>query len=369
MFLGQSEFPEKIHYLRFVTLLRRELPMSRRHTSNTVAAGAFCAVSAFAFAGSLFVVTNGADAHAGISSATASPNSIIAASASQFTERIDAALVSNSTEATAATEGEPETAASELSAFVVQGPSEVPSDWAGQAQSLANEAEATLTAHTDAKLELETALVSTIERLRSTDAEHFNDAKAAMTAARDAVVADAQAFRAWVSSEASGSWQQPNGADINAQLNYLRTYAVDYNVAEFGDFNNVGGDCANFVSQGLLARGWVMDETWASYGQWDASSAWVYVPAMDDYFATLGIPTSGLDNIDRLRVGDVGVFDWGEDGTGRDHVMTVSRVDYTPDGPVVYFASHNSDGAERELMYSLYEEHSDSTAWFYHLPG
>ncbi len=345
-------------------LLRREPLKLRRQPLSTVLASAFCGASALALGASVFIVAEGLSERTAIVASEAEPLALVVASQPEAStaEQLRGAMGSA---ASAKSTFDADVAASEVVAFVPE--VVVPTDWREQAEAAAIEAEAVLASHTDAKLALEQHLVNAITTLRNIEEKHFFDAVLAVEAARDAVVADAENFRAWVADEAAGSWQ--TGANVDAQLAYMRQYATEYNTAEFGDFNASGGDCANFVSQGLLARGWAMDDAWASFGRSDATSAWVYVPALDNYLSSLGIPSSGLDNLDRLRVGDVGIFDWGEDGSGRDHTMTVSRIDYTDDGPIVYFASHNTDGAERELMYSLYEEHSDSTAWFYHLPG
>lgn len=320
-------------------------------------------MSAFAFAGALIVVTANTNDSPGIASANATPTTYLVASSAHSATQNTSRTMTPSTQLELDTDYDPEIAAARIAKFT---PS-APADWQDQVASLVADGEQVLANYSDAARTVEDQLASAIATLRTANATSFNSAKTALENARGAVIADAEAFRAWVSSEASDSWQP--GGDVNAQIDYLRTYATEYNVAEFGDYNDVGGDCVNYVSQGLLARGWTMDDAWYSDGPWTTSSAWVYVPALESYFAELGIPSSGLDNIDRLRVGDIGVFDWGEDGPSRDHVMTVSRVDYTADGPVIYFASHNSDGFERELWYSMYTEHSDSNAWFYHLPG
>lgn len=68
---------------------------------------------------------------------------------------------------------------------------------------------------------------------------------------------------------------------------YADTYWSNYNPA-YSDYNSIGGDCANFVSQAIHAGGMPMDEDWfwRSYG--DRSSSWAYVPAQRSYFAAKG---------------------------------------------------------------------------------
>ncbi|MGB4778384.1 amidase domain-containing protein, partial [Microbacterium sp.] len=195
-------------------------------------------------------------------------------------------------------------------------------------------------------------------------------ALAATQQAVEAVKADAEACRTGLIAASAGTNTQPAGGDVAAQLAYLHQHVFAYNSAEWGDYNPYGGDCTNFASQGLIARGWHTDRTWYSKGRmWTASKPWIATAPMAAYFDRLGFDYSTEADLDRVRVGDVGVFSWGETQKGLDHTMTVSKVEYAPDGPpVVYFISHNDDGEYRELTHALYVEHHDSTARIYHIP-
>ena len=129
----------------------------------------------------------------------------------------------------------------------------------------------------------------------------------------------------------------PRGGSVDAQLSYLQTYWQNYNLAEWGDYNPLGGDCVNFTSQGLIHRGWQMDAQWKSPGaDGMASKPWISTTAMEAYLKAQGFVSNDNDHLDRVRPGDVGIFDWGEKGPGVDHTMTVSKVEYTEAGPVVY---------------------------------
>ncbi|GAA5032703.1 hypothetical protein GCM10025738_15110 [Microbacterium fluvii] len=225
--------------------------------------------------------------------------------------------------------------------------------------------EAVLGDYADAEKSTEDALHTALQEVEGATGAPLGDAVAQATQAAAAVRSSAKDYRAEIAAQASG---QPTGGDVDAQIDYLLEYATDYNTAEWGDYNSSGGDCVNFTSQGLLARGWQMDGTWSSTGPGGASKAWILTPTMDEYLQSLGFVSHDQDDLDRVRVGDVGIFDWGENGWGRDHTMTVSKIEYTTEGPVIYFASHNSDGQYRELMTALYEEHSDSTVKIYSIP-
>lgn len=220
----------------------------------------------------------------------------------------------------------------------------------------------------DAEKSTEDALHAEIEMLRDASPADLADAVAGTAVAASAVIASAQEYRDGLVASAALSSTQPTEGDVAAQVEYLLTYADDYNTGEWGDYNSAGGDCVNFTSQGLLARGWQMDDDWHSSGPWGASRAWRSTPSIDDYLSRLGFAVSTIDDLDRVRLGDVGVFDWGDTGPGLDHTMTVSRVEYSPDGPIISFASHNSDGQYRPMPKALADPESGSTMRIYSIP-
>ncbi|MET0162364.1 MAG: amidase domain-containing protein [Microbacteriaceae bacterium] len=219
------------------------------------------------------------------------------------------------------------------------------------------------------------ALQTVLDALPTAGAGELGGLLAGYLGGADALVASSDAARAAERSRAAEQQrshapappQQQAAGSVSAQIDYLLRYVDDYNVAEWGDYNPSGGDCANFVSQGLLQRGVPMDSTWRSGGPGQASTAWVYVPAMDRWLAGKGYERFGLDRLDRLKVGDVGIFDWERNGSGN-HTMTVSRIEQSASGPVVYFVSHNRDGAYRELRHVIDVEWPGADAWFYSIP-
>lgn len=230
-------------------------------------------------------------------------------------------------------------------------------------------AQALYNQHSDADKATEDAFFQQVDAALAAAPEQLGDALQAAEQAADAMVASAQAYRAEIIAAAQGVSSQPTGGDVNAQLSYLFTWWEVYNEAEWGNYNPYGGDCVNFTSQGLIHRGWQMDDVWKSPGaKGFASKAWISTTAMEAYLKAQGFRYSTWEDLDRVRVGDVGIFDWGERGPGVDHTMTVSKVEYTADGPVVYFVSHNADGDYRELEYTLFEQHSDSKVRIYSIP-
>ena len=162
---------------------------------------------------------------------------------------------------------------------------------------------------------------------------------------------------------------------VDAQMQYALAHWDDYNEAEWGNLNPVGGDCANFVSQTLIQRGWVQNSTWfnknAAATTADWSPAWGYVPAMHDWFASDNGPDVtrlNLDQRDQVKIGDIGMFDWNNNDIP-DHVMLVSSVKVVDGVTRIGFASHNLDGPYRDLDVAITDEHPGGNAWFWSIPA
>ena len=175
-----------------------------------------------------------------------------------------------------------------------------------------------------------------------------------------------------VVTEASGLKYTTTGG-VGAQMQYALAHWHDYNTAVYGNLNPVGGDCANFVSQTLVARGWPMTDQWYNHdaaASW--GSAWGYVPAMDEYFASnasaLGLEKLGSDQASRakVRLGDVGIFFWGDD-TVADHTQVVDKIEVVNGQYKISMASHNDDYAFRDLDTTITVQHPNSTMHFWHL--
>ncbi len=158
---------------------------------------------------------------------------------------------------------------------------------------------------------------------------------------------------------------------VDKQLAYALTYWKNYNTAQFGDLNSVGGDCANFVSQSLLARGWQMNDDW--YNRNAAASwspAWGYVPAMDNYFsenaAQLGLTEYSFDQRDKIKVGDIVMFDW-NDNDSLDHVQIVSAVQNVNGQIKIKMVGHNEDSDYRDLDEAITVDHPGGIGHFWSL--
>lgn len=121
------------------------------------------------------------------------------------------------------------------------------------------------------------------------------------------------------------------GYDPDRAVKYARKYALEYNEEEYGNFNPLGGDCANFVSQCILAGGYDEDETWNKH-----SLAWLNVEAMHDYFADKKVMIEN-PRYDDFEAGDLIISnDYEELG----HVVICTGV---RDDGVPIFCGHNND--------------------------
>ena len=159
---------------------------------------------------------------------------------------------------------------------------------------------------------------------------------------------------------------------LDAQMSYAMAHWSNYNEAEWGNLNPVGGDCANFVSQTLIQRGWTQSDAWHNKDAGDDwTPTWGYVPAMDDWFASSKGPDVtrlSLEQRDQVKVGDVAMFDWNNNDTP-DHVMIVSKVFVEGDKTVIQLVGHNKDFDYRDLDNTITVEHPGGNAWFWSVPA
>lgn len=161
---------------------------------------------------------------------------------------------------------------------------------------------------------------------------------------------------------------------VAAQMTYALAHWNNYNTAQYGNLNPQGGDCANFVSQTLIARGWTMNDDWYNHdAAADWSPAWGYVPSMDQYFSD-NASALGLEKLDfasqadraKVALGDVAIFFWGDD-TSPDHTQVVDKIDVVDGQYKISMASHNDDYAYRDLDTTITTQHPGSTGHFWHL--
>ncbi|MEV8535267.1 amidase domain-containing protein [Streptomyces sp. NPDC051211] len=133
------------------------------------------------------------------------------------------------------------------------------------------------------------------------------------------------------------------GYDYGAMARYAEKYWKNYNPA-YRKFNDVGGDCTNFISQSLRAGGWKNDTGWyKSYKNWWYNSAnqttsWVNV----NYWASFALyskRTYNLSNVYHLGVGDILQMDFSGNGS-KDHSMITT---YRSSRGVPYLTYHSNN--------------------------
>lgn len=124
-----------------------------------------------------------------------------------------------------------------------------------------------------------------------------------------------------------------NNINRSAMFTYMRN---NYNKrpARWGDFDDYGGDCTNFVSQILYAgTGGVMDSSgdlkWFYKSYSDRSSSWTSVNALYNYLTRnkgrgpQGILASGTILNYSMKPGDIIQIDFQSDGT-YDHSVAIN---------------------------------------------
>lgn len=172
------------------------------------------------------------------------------------------------------------------------------------------------------------------------------------------------------SAPLSYTWSVQNGVDKEMQYAFAHWNADTYNAA-YINFNSVGGDCQNFVSQALLARGLAQNASWYYDAAGAHSESWGYAPSFDAYLA--GTPSLGFTRLDstqrsQLSVGDLAYFDWNDNGVP-DHVMIVSKISGAAGQTKVSLVGHNLDYDYRDLDTAITKDHPGAKVWFYKVPA
>ena len=141
-----------------------------------------------------------------------------------------------------------------------------------------------------------------------------------------------------------------------------------------------GGDCTNFVSQTLLARGWSRSAEWFNNGAGRWSSTWVSSTALSTWLKKRPDLATRLtySQRDAVAVGDIVQIRWpGHPKTysAWDHTAIVSKVVVLPDGRHdIYYVSHTlnrqyggSTGAFAAYYASKQTKGSPLRIQFFHL--
>ncbi|WEH18337.1 amidase domain-containing protein [Streptomyces sp. VNUA24] len=162
-----------------------------------------------------------------------------------------------------------------------------------------------------------------------------------------------QAPKAATSWPAAAAPKTINGGKYNytAMAAYTEKYWKNYNPA-YRKYNSLGGDCTNYLSQGLLAGGWtqISKVTPEEYDTWYYASngtadAWIGVNEWS-WFTQTAKRTTPLANVYQMDVGDVLQVDFNRDGDKDHSMMTTYR---SPSG-VPYLTYHDADTYRRSVQ-------------------
>ncbi len=158
---------------------------------------------------------------------------------------------------------------------------------------------------------------------------------------------------------------------VDRQLQYAFAHWNNYNLAEYGDFTPWGGDCMDFVSQTLVARGWATTPDWFNDAQQEWANAFVDVPSFDAWLSSH--PEYGAVRLDgsqraKLKIGDIVMFDWNDDGS-LDHAQIVSGIQMINGKLHIYLVGHDIDTNYRDLDQALATEGDpNAKVYFWSLP-
>lgn len=170
-------------------------------------------------------------------------------------------------------------------------------------------------------------------------------------------------------SELSFEWTTVTPVDKQLEYAFKHWDRPNYNLANFGTFNPVGGDCVNFVSQTLLARGWEMTEAWHNRnGGAEWTGAWIHVPTFDNWLRAnkdaLGVTELTIEQRDQVKVGDIVMFDWNLNNS-LDHTQIVSDVQVVDGKTIIKMVGHNTDSDWRDLDKTITVDHPGGYVFFW----
>lgn len=138
--------------------------------------------------------------------------------------------------------------------------------------------------------------------------------------------------------------------NYRAMATYTEQYWKNYNPA-YRKYNAAGGDCTNYLSQGLLAGGWkqISTVTPEEYDTWYYASngtadAWIGVNEWS-WFTQTAKRTTPLANVYQMDIGDVLQVDFNKDGS-KDHSMMTT---YRSASGVPYLTYHDADTYRRSV--------------------
>lgn len=152
------------------------------------------------------------------------------------------------------------------------------------------------------------------------------------------------------------------GYDRETAVEYARRWALSRNPAYF-DFDDIGGDCTNFVSQCIYAGSGVMNYTpvtgWFYRSAADRTASWTGVEFLYDFLInnrSVG-PYAVEVTQDDIKEGDI--IQLGRANGDFYHTLIILTA-----SPMILVASHSYDALDRPLY-----SYNFATARFLHIAG
>jgi len=175
-----------------------------------------------------------------------------------------------------------------------------------------------------------------------------------------------------VESDAPVTYSRESLTPVDAQLQYAFAHwsTETYNLAAYGEFNSVGGDCMNFVSQTLIARGIPMTAGWSFTSPTKYTGSWIYTPSFENYLLAspeLGFTRLTAEQRDQAEVGDIVVFDWNSNDSA-DHIQIISDIRVVDGKQQILMVGHNLDSNWRDFDTTVTVDHPGALAWFWKVP-
>lgn len=136
---------------------------------------------------------------------------------------------------------------------------------------------------------------------------------------------------------------------------YAQKWALSRNPKYYA-FDNIGGDCTNYISQCLLAGGGVMDYDkyfgWFYESQYNRSPSWTSVQYLQKFLLSNQKkgPFATIQSIKNLQVGDL--IQLKQTQNGYNHTLFISQIingDF-------YVCAHNDDSKNRPFSSYRYLE-------------
>lgn len=159
-------------------------------------------------------------------------------------------------------------------------------------------------------------------------------------------------------AEADSSKYPPYTYNVDAAVAYADAYALSRN-PEYRDFSGEGGNCANFVSQCLLAGGFPRTDDWEKKYSFtgDFHIPWYYANEHYLYFKQFGTAEKATSS--NIQRGDPVYYDWNSDGR-IDHVSLCVGTDGSGQ-PIIdsnttdsYHGSWRMRGTSRTTYYVIH---------------